>query len=183
MKEVKNITVLGAGAMGAQIAALAAEAGYKVTVRDIENKFLDHGRQLITEGWDKRVKRGELTAEKKDELVGRLSFIVDVKEAVKNADLVIEAVPEIMDLKKKVVKEVSELAPDDMVFATNTSSLSIAEIAKAAKHPERVVGTHYFNPPSRMALLEIVHGKLTSEEAIKVSESVAKAMKRDRYPR
>ena len=108
MKEVKNITVLGAGAMGATIAALAAEAGYKVVVRDIENKFLDKGRQLITEGWDKRVKRGELTAEKKDELVGRLSFIVDVKEAVKNADLVIEAVPEIMDLKKKVVKEVSE---------------------------------------------------------------------------
>ena len=178
MKEVKNITVLGAGAMGAQIAALAAEAGYKVVVRDIETKFLDRGRQLITDGWDKRVKRGELTTEKKDELVGRLSFIVDVKEAVKNADLVIEAVPEIMDLKKKVVKEVSEVAPDDMVFATNTSSLSIAEIAKAAKHPERVVGTHYFNPPSRMALLEIVHGKLTGEEAIKMSESVAKAMRR-----
>jgi enoyl-CoA hydratase/3-hydroxyacyl-CoA dehydrogenase len=178
MKEVKNITVLGAGAMGAQIAAVAVEAGYKVVVRDIENKFLDKGRQLITEGWDKRVKRGELTAEKKDEMVSRISFIVDVKEAVKNADLVIEAVPEIMDLKKKVLKEVSEQAPDDMVFATNTSSLSIAEIAKSSKHPERVVGTHYFNPLNRMALLEIVHGKETSEEAIKMSETVAKAMKR-----
>ena len=75
MKEVKNITVLGAGAMGAQIAAVAVEAGYKVVVRDIENKFLDKGRQLITEGWDKRVKRGELTAEKKDEMVSRISFI------------------------------------------------------------------------------------------------------------
>ena len=178
MKEVKNITVLGAGAMGAQIAALAAEAGYFVVVRDIETKFLDRGRQLITDGWEKRVKRGELTAEKKNELVGRLSFIVDVKEAVKNADLVIEAVPEIMDLKKKVAKEVSEVAPDDMVFATNTSSLSIAEIAQASKHPERVVGTHYFNPPSFMPLLEIVHGKVTTEEAIKVAENVAKAMKR-----
>jgi len=178
MKEVKNITVLGAGAMGAQIAAFAAEAGYKVVVRDIENKYLDRGRQLIIEAWEKRVKRGELTAEKKDEFAGHLSFIVDVKEAVKNADLVIEAVPEIMDLKKKVVKEVSEVASDEMVFATNTSSLSIAEIAKSAKHPERVVGTHYFNPLNRMALLEIVHGELTSDEAIKVSESVAKAMKR-----
>ena len=178
MKEVKNITVLGAGAMGAQIAALAAEAGYIVVVRDIETKFLDRGRQLITDGWEKRVKRGELTAEKKNELAGRLSFIVDVKEAVKNADLVIEAVPEIMDLKKAVAKEVSEVAPDDMVFATNTSSLSIAEIAKAAKHPERVVGTHYFNPPSFMPLLEIVHGEVTSEEAIKVAESVAKSMRR-----
>ena len=137
MKEVKNITVLGAGAMGAQIAALAAEAGYKVTVRDIKTEFLDKGRKLMTEAWDKRVKRSELSAEKKEELLGRLSFIVDVKEAVKNADLVIEAVPEIMDLKKQVAKEVSEVAPDDMVFATNTSSLSIAEIAKAAKHPEK----------------------------------------------
>ena len=178
MKEVKNVTVLGAGAMGAQIAALAAEAGYNVIVRDIETKFLDRGRQLITDGWEKRVKRGELTVEKKNELIGRLCFIVDVKEAVKNADLVIEAVPEIMDLKKAVAKEVSELAPDDMVFATNTSSLSIAEIAKAAKHPERVIGTHYFNPPSFMPLLEIVHGKVTSEDAIQVAESAAKAMRR-----
>ena len=178
MKEIKNITVLGAGAMGAQIAALAAEAGYKVTVRDIETKFLDKGRQLMTEAWDKRVKRGEFNAEKKEELMNRLSFIVDVKEAVKNADLVIEAVPEIMDLKKKVVKEVSEVAPDDMVFATNTSSLSIAEIASASKHPDRVVGTHYFNPPSFMPLLEIVHGKVTSADAIQVAEAAAKAMKR-----
>ena len=86
MKEIKNITVLGAGAMGAQIAALAAEAGYNVVVRDIEQKFLDKGRLLMSDAWDKRVKRGEFTAEKKAELMGRLSFIVDVKEAVKNAD-------------------------------------------------------------------------------------------------
>ena len=135
MKEVKNITVLGVGAMGATIAAIAAEAGYKVIIRDIDNKFLDKGRQVITEGWDKRVKRGEITAEAKNELMGRLSFVIDTKEAVKNADMVIEAIPEIMDLKKKVAKEVSELAPDDMIFATNTSSLSVTEIASAAKHP------------------------------------------------
>jgi enoyl-CoA hydratase/3-hydroxyacyl-CoA dehydrogenase len=178
MKEIKNITVLGAGAMGAQIAALAVEAGFNVKVRDIESKYLDRGRLLITASCDKRVNRGELTPAEKEELLSRLSFIVDVKEAVKDADMVIEAVPEIMVLKKKVVKEVSELAPDDMVFATNTSSLSIAEIAKAAKHPERVVGTHYFNPPSRMPLLEIVHGILTGNEAIRISESVARAMRR-----
>ena len=179
MKEVKNITVLGAGAMGATIAAIAAEAGFKVIVRDVDNKFLDKGRQVITEGWDKRVKRGEITAEAKNELMSRLSFLVDTKEAVKNADMVIEAIPEIMDLKKKVAKEVSELAPDDMIFASNTSSLSITEIATAAKHPERVVGAHYFNPPSRMSLLEIIHGKKTSDEVIKATEAVMKAMKRD----
>lgn len=178
MKEVKNITVLGAGAMGAQIAALCVEAGYTVIVRDIEDKFLDRGRQLIFDGWDKRVKRGELTEAAKKDLENRIGFIVNVKEAVKNADMVIEAVPEIMDLKKQVIKEVTDLAPDDLIFATNTSSLSIAEIAKTAKHPERVVGTHYFNPPRSLALLEIVHGKLTSDEAINVAESVAKATKR-----
>jgi enoyl-CoA hydratase/3-hydroxyacyl-CoA dehydrogenase len=179
MKEVKNITVLGAGAMGATIASIAVEAGYTVTVRDIDTKFLDKGRQLITEGWDKRVKRGEITAEAKNELMGRLSFAVDIKDSVKNADMVIEAVPEIMDLKKKVVKEVSALAPDDMIYATNTSSLSVTEIAAAAKHPERVVGAHYFNPPSRMSLLEIIHGKQTSDEVIKTTEAVMKAMRRD----
>jgi enoyl-CoA hydratase/3-hydroxyacyl-CoA dehydrogenase len=97
---------------------------------------------------------------------------------VKDADIIIEAVPEIMDLKKSVLKEITALCPDDCVFATNTSSLSIAEMAEAAKRPEMVVGTHYFNPPSRMSLLEIVHGKKTSEEAIKIAEKAAIAMDR-----
>ena len=179
MKKVKNVTVLGAGAMGAQIAALAAEAGFKVKIRDIEEKFLERGRQTISEMYDKRIKRGGLTeAEKKDNM-GRLSFLLDLKEAVKDADLIIEAVPEIMDLKQRVLKEVSALCPEDAVFATNTSSLSIAEIAKVARRPEMVVGTHYFNPPSRMTLLEIVHGANTSAKAIEIAEQAAKAMGRD----
>ena len=179
MKKIKNVTVLGAGAIGAQIAALAAEAGFNVTIRDIEDKFLERGRQTIADMYDNRIKRGSLTEEAKKNHMSRLSFIVDLKEAVKDADFIIEAVPEIMALKQRVVKEVSELCSEDAVFATNTSSLSIAEIAAAAKRPKMVVGTHYFNPPSRMTLLEIVHGANTSDTAIDIAEQAAKAMGRD----
>ncbi len=178
MKEIKNVTVLGAGNIGAQIGALVAEAGYQVKIRDIEEKFLERGRQIIEEMYDKRISRGRLTEAAKKDYLSRMSFLVDLEEAVKDTDFIIEAVPEIMDLKKSVLKEISELCPEDTVIATNTSSLSISEMATAARRPEMVVGTHYFNPPSRMTLLEIVHGDRTSDEAIKIAESAAKAMGR-----
>lgn len=101
MKKIQNITVLGAGAMGAQIAALAAEAGYDVKVRDIEEKFLECGRQTIGQMYDKRIQRGHFTEEARKATMGRLNFLVDITEAVKDADIIIEAVPEIMDLKKE----------------------------------------------------------------------------------
>ncbi len=179
MKKIKNIAVIGAGAMGAQIAALAGEAGFNVKVRDIEQRFLDKGKQTIADMYDKRISRGRFTEQAKKDAMSKLTFIVDLKEAVKDADFIIEAIPEIMDLKKSVLKEVTALCPDDTVFATNTSSLSIAEMSAAAKHPELVVGTHYFNPPSRMTLLEIVKGEKTSKDAIKVANEVAVAMGRD----
>jgi enoyl-CoA hydratase/3-hydroxyacyl-CoA dehydrogenase len=178
MKKVKNVTVIGAGAMGAQIAALAGEAGYNVKIRDIEERFLEKGRQTITAMYDKRISRGRMTEQAKKEYMSKLNFLVDLKEAVKDADFIIEAVPEIMDLKKSVLKEITAICPPDTVFATNTSSLSIAEMSTAAKSPELVVGTHYFNPPSRMTLLEIVHGDNTSQEAIKTAEEVAIKMGR-----
>jgi enoyl-CoA hydratase/3-hydroxyacyl-CoA dehydrogenase len=170
MKEIKNVTVLGAGAMGAQIGALAAEAGYTVKIRDIEDRFLEKGRQLIESNYDRRISRGRYTEEAKKEAMSRMTFLVDLKEAVKDADIIIEAVPEIMDLKKSVLKEVSALCPASCVFATNTSSLSIAEMSAAGKWPEMVVGTHYFNPPSRMTLLEIVHGANTSKQVVHVKD-------------
>ncbi len=178
MKKIKNVAVLGAGGMGAQIAALAAEAGYDVKVRDIEEKFLEKGRETIESNYDRRISRGRLKEEAKQEYMRRMTFLVDIKEAVKDADIVIEAVPEIMDLKKSVLKEVTALCPADCVFATNTSSLSIAEMSQAAKRPEMVVGTHYFNPPHRMTLLEIVRGENTSKEAIDLAEQAAIAMGR-----
>jgi enoyl-CoA hydratase/3-hydroxyacyl-CoA dehydrogenase len=179
MKKIKNVAVLGAGAMGAQIGALAAEASYNVKIRDIEEKFLERGRQTLNQMYDRRISRGRLTEEAKKDYLSRIKFLVDLKETVKDADFIIEAIPEIMDLKKSVLKEVTALCPVDTVFTTNTSSLSIAEMSTAAKRPEMVVGTHYFNPPSRMTLLEVIEGDRTSPEAIKIVEVVAKAMKRD----
>ena len=179
MKNVKNITVLGAGAMGAQIGALAAEAGFNVKIRDIEEKFLERGRNTIVEMYDRRISRNRLTEAAKKDYMSRMTFLVDLKEAVKDADFIIEAVPEIMDLKKSVLKEVTALCPADCVYATNTSSLSITEMSTAAKRPEMVVGTHYFSPPSRMSLLEIVHGDRTGQETIKIAEKVATDMGRD----
>jgi enoyl-CoA hydratase/3-hydroxyacyl-CoA dehydrogenase len=179
MKKIKNVAVLGAGAMGAQIGALAAEAGYNVKIRDIEEKFLERGRQTINEMYDRRISRGRLTEEAKKEYLSRIKFLVDLKETVKDADVVIEAITEIMDLKKSVLKEVTSLCPVDCVYATNTSSLSITEMSTATKRPELVVGAHYFNPPSRMTLLEVIQTEKTSQEAIKTVEQMAKAMGRD----
>jgi len=178
VKEIKNVTVLGAGSMGALIAALAAEAGYKVKVRDIEEKFLDRGRETLNSVYDRRISQKRMTEADKKAILSRMTFLVDLKEAVRDADIIIEAVPEIMDLKKSVLKEVTALCPDDCIFATNTSSLSIAEIATAAKKPGNVVGTHYFNPPSRMTLLEIIKHPRTSKTAIDIAEKVAIAMGR-----
>jgi len=179
MKEIKNFVVLGAGAMGAQIAALAAESGFNVIVRDLEEKFLQRGRQIIEANYDKRIQRGRFTEEQKKEVLGRIKFVTDLKEAVKDADYIIEAVPEVLSLKQKVFAEASALAPEDAVFATNTSSLSITEIAKGAKRPDRVVGTHYFNPPSTLLLLEIIKGEQTSAETIEIADYVAKKMGRE----
>jgi len=179
MKTIRNVAVLGAGAMGAQIGALAAEAGYNVKIRDIEEKFLERGRQTINEMYDRRISRGRFTEEAKKDILSRIKFLVDLKETVKDADVVVEAITEIMDLKKSVLKEVTALCPADCVYATNTSSLSIAEMSTAAKHPELVVGAHYFNPPSRMTLLEVIETEKTSKDAIKTVEVMAKAMGRD----
>lgn len=144
MKQVKNFVVLGAGSMGAQIGALAAEAGFEVKIRDIEDKYLDRGRKIVDEMYDKRIQRGYLREEARKEYMSRISFLLDLKEAVKDADYIIEAVPEIMELKQRVFREVSQFCPADAVFATNTSSLSITEMAKGSKRPEMVVGTHYY---------------------------------------
>ena len=179
MKEIKNFVVIGAGAMGAQLAALAAESGFNVKIRDIQEKYLQRGRQIIEDMYAKRIKRGGFTDGQKKEVMGRISFLLDLKEAVGDADYILEAVPEILDLKQKVFKEISEICPPDAVLATNTSSLSITEIARPVKGPERVVGTHYFNPPSRMLLLEIIKGEKTGPEAIALADVVGKKMGRE----
>jgi enoyl-CoA hydratase / 3-hydroxyacyl-CoA dehydrogenase len=178
MKEIKNFVVLGAGAMGAQIGALAAESGFNVKIRDIEDKFIQRGRQIVEGNYDKRIQRGRMTVEAKNAILNKITFLTDLKEAVKDADYIIEAVPEIMSLKQKVFGEASALAPANCVYATNTSSMSISEIAKGARNPARVVGTHFFNPPGTLLLLEIIQGEKTDAETLEIADYVAKKMNR-----
>ena len=179
MKEIKKFVVLGAGAMGAQIGALAAESGFEVKIRDVEDKFIQRGKGIIDNVFGRLVKRGSMTEERRQEIMGRITFLLDLKEAVKDADFIMEAVPEIIELKQKVLKEATSFCPPDAVIATNTSSLSISEVAKGAAHPEWVVGTHYFNPPRVMSLLEIIRGEKTCDAAVEAAVQLAKKMKRD----
>jgi enoyl-CoA hydratase/3-hydroxyacyl-CoA dehydrogenase len=179
MKEIKNFVVLGAGAMGAQIAALAAESGFDVTIRDVEERFLQRGRQIIEGNYDKRIQRGRFSEEGKKQVLSRIKFVTDLKEALQAADYVIEAVPEILSLKQKVFAEAAQYTPPETVFATNTSSLSITEIARGFKRADHLVGTHFFNPPGTLILLEVIKGEETSPETIQVADAVAKKMGRE----
>ncbi len=179
MKEIKKFVVLGAGAMGAQIGALAAESGFEVKIRDVDDKYIQRGKGIIDSIFNRLVTKGSMTEPRRQEIMSRISFLLDLKEAVKDADFIMEAVPEILDLKQKVLKEATSFCPADAVIATNTSSLSITEVAKGAAHPEMVVGTHYFNPPRVMSLLEIIKGEKTSDAAVEAAMQLAKKMGRE----
>ena len=178
MQELKNITVLGAGVMGAQLALLCAESGLNVKIRDIEEKFLDRGRKIVESHLNKRIKKGKLTEEKKKTVLNKLEFVLDLKDAVKDADYIIEAVTEIMDVKHVLFKEVYQFAPKHTIFGTNTSAFLISEIASAIPEPERMIGVHFFNPPGTMRLLEIIYGERTGKEAVKVTDELAKVLGR-----
>lgn len=179
MKEPKNFVVIGAGSMGAQIGALAAASGYNVKIRDIEDRYIQRGKSIINSLYSRLVMRGVITESRRKDIMARIEFLTDLDLAVGNADFITESVPENLSLKQMVFREVSERCPKDAILATNTSSLSISEIAKASLRPELVVGTHYFNPPSRMTLLEIVRGEKTKDNTIAIAEHVAKMMQRD----
>ena len=180
MGEVKNIAVIGAGAMGAQIALLAAESGYKAIVRDVNEECLGNGRRFIEDILNKRVKKGKLTEDKQKDIMSRLAFTTDVKECVKDADMVIEAVPEIMEIKHKVFKEVYDACPRHTILATNTSSFEISDIAEVIPEADRgrIIGTHFFNPLSAMKIIELIPEEHTSEKTKKLTEEVMLAMDR-----
>lgn len=172
--EVKKIVVLGAGAMGHGIAQVAAMAGFKVVLRDINEEFVQRGYQRIKEDLERRVKKGRMAEAQKNDLLGAITPLVDLQEAVKDADIIVEAVPEIMKLKHEVFSEVVKFCPQHTVFATNTSSLSITDIAKVLDDPGRMVGLHFFNPVPVMKLVEIIYGERTAEKSVQVIEDFVK---------
>jgi len=162
--EIKNITVLGSGIMGHGIAQVSAMAGYNVVLRDIEQPFLDKAMEKIKWSLDKLVSKEKISENERGEIFSRIKPIVDLKDAVHDCDLVIEAVPEIMDLKKKVYAELDKVASDQVVFASNTSTLPITEIANTISRPKKFIGIHFFNPPQLMKLVEVIPGQETSDD-------------------
>ncbi|WP_195856816.1 3-hydroxyacyl-CoA dehydrogenase family protein [Aerococcus urinae] len=175
MSEINTIGVIGAGSMGAGIANVFASNGYQVILRDIEDKFVQGGIDRISKFLDGSVKRGKLDEAGKEEVLGRITGTTDLKD-FKDVDFVVEAVLEKMDLKQEVFKEVEGIVRDDIVLATNTSSLSITEIASALEDPSRFAGMHFFNPPQVMKLVEIIYGYETSDETVAVVREVAESI-------
>jgi len=172
--EIKNICVLGAGLMGNGIAQVCAMAGYSVALRDIEQRFVDGGMNTIRKNLAKDVEKGKRSQEEMNAILGRIKPTLDLKEAAANADIVVEVVIEVMDVKKKVYAELEEIVPAHCLFFTNTSGLSITEMAAVTKRPDRFIGTHFFNPVPVMRLLEIIKGYETSAETLAVAEAWGK---------
>jgi 3-hydroxybutyryl-CoA dehydrogenase len=174
--EIKKICVLGAGLMGAGIAQVSAEAGYEVSMRDIEDRFVQGGLSIIKKNYERAISKGKMTKEQADAWLSKVKGTLDIGEAVKGAQVVIEAVIENIDLKKQVYKELDQLCAKDTVLATNTSGLSITEIASMTKRPEKVIGMHFFNPVPVMKLVEIIKGQSTSEETFAVIKALSEKL-------
>jgi len=178
--EIKKITVLGAGLMGHGITQVAAQIGkYEVTMRDIEQGFVDNGMNMIRESLQRFVKKAQITEAQMNEILSRIHPSLDLKEAVSNADLVIEAAPENIDLKKALFREVDGFAPPHAIIASNTSSVSITELASATRRPDKVCGMHFFNPPQLMKLIEVIKGAKTSDETTQTVLDTAHRMEKE----
>ena len=167
--DIKIIAVIGAGDMGHGIAEVALIAGYKVYLRDVSQSFVDKGVDRIFSSLEKLTAKGKVSADHFQKIKTQLlAPCIDLKEAVHEADLVIEAIPEVMDLKQETFRVMDGAAPAHTVFASNTSTMKITEIASATSRPEKVMGLHYFNPAVLMKLVEVIRGEKTSEESMQI---------------
>jgi enoyl-CoA hydratase/3-hydroxyacyl-CoA dehydrogenase len=176
---IKNITVLGSGIMGHGIAQVSAMSGYNVILRDIDQQFLDKAMEKIKWSLEKLVSKEKITKVESDAILGRIKTKIELKEAVQSADMVIEAVPEIMDLKKKVYAELDSVADKRIIFASNTSTLPITEIANTTSRPEKFIGVHFFNPPQLMKLVEVIPGQKTSQDVLDLTIEFVKSVKKE----
>lgn len=165
--------------MGHGIAQVSATAGYNVVLRDIEQSFLDKAMEKIRWSLEKLVTKEKITKQESETILSRIKTIVDLNEAVKSADMVIEAVPEIMELKKKVYAELDKVADKRIIFASNTSTLPITEIANTTSRPDKFVGIHFFNPPQLMKLVEVIPGQKTSQEIVNLTVDYVKSVKKE----
>jgi len=173
--EIKKVGVVGAGTMGNGIAQVAALIGCEVIMRDVEERFVQNGLKNIDRFLSKSVEKGKMTEDQKQEVVGRIKGTTSMADLAE-VDFVIEAVIEDMDLKRSVFKDLDGICRADVILATNTSSMSITEIAVATQRPEKVVGMHFFNPVPLMRLVEVIRGFHTNDEAVQVTTDLAKKM-------
>lgn len=162
----QNICVLGAGLMGCGITQVCAQAGYDVIMRDIEQKFINKGMDTIKRNLARDVEKGKRTQQDMDTILGRITPTVNLLEAASGADIVVEVVIEVMEVKKKVYAELEAIVEPECLLFTNTSGMSITEMAAITKRPDKFIGTHFFNPVPVMRLLEIIKGYETSEETL-----------------
>lgn len=171
---INKITVLGSGVMGHGIAQVSAMAGYTVTLRDIEQSFLDKAVEKIKWSLNKLVEKQKLSQSDADAIFARIIPRVDLKESLKDADLLIEAVPEDMNLKKKVYAEIDGLAEQKTLYASNTSTLPITDMAALTSRPDRFIGLHFFNPPQLMPLVEVIPGNNTNKDMVDMAMDFCK---------
>ncbi len=177
MANVKNIVMLGFGDMGKGIAQVCLMAGYNVTVVDISDEIIEKGLDYIKTGFEKLESKGKLPEDSTAaDYIRKLKTSKDIIEAVRDADLVIEAVIEKLDIKQNLCKDVIENSPDHCIFASNTSTMSITEIAEKCSKPENVIGMHFFNPAPLMRLIEVIKGDKSSEESMDIGVEVSKSL-------
>lgn len=169
---ITKIGVLGAGTMGAGIAQVSVEAGYSVILIDVAPPVIEKAVKSINKSWSKAVEKGKKTAEDIEKFNALLTTGTDIKE-FKDCDIVIEAIIENMDIKKKVFKELGEILPPDAILASNTSALSITEIAAVTNRPDKMVGMHFFNPVPAMKLVEVIPGAVTSDAVVNATMDLA----------
>lgn len=176
MVEVTTVAVIGAGLMGRGIAQVAAAAGYQVLLRDVSGQALESALDSMRRNLEKEVSGGKVPASHPDEVLARIRTVTDLEEALQGADLVIEAITEELALKVEVFETADRVCPPHTILASNTSALSVSEIAACTKRPEKVLGMHFFNPVHRMRLVELIRGLETNEETLVMAEEVSRRM-------
>jgi 3-hydroxybutyryl-CoA dehydrogenase len=172
---MKEIMVLGAGTMGSGIAQTLIQNGYSVILRDIDQRFVDRGYSLIEKSLQKMVEKAKITQQQKEDIISRLETTVDLSRA-EEVDLVIEAAVENMEIKKQIFSQLDQICKEDTILATNTSSLSITEIAAATNRPDKIIGMHFFNPVPVMKLVEIIKGIATSQQTFDIISELSQKL-------
>ncbi|MCK9274790.1 MAG: 3-hydroxyacyl-CoA dehydrogenase [Syntrophales bacterium] len=166
--DIKKIAVIGAGDMGHGIAEVCAMSGCTINLYDITQEFVDNGKRKITQSLEKQVAKQKMSQDDFNQIIGSIHCYTSLKEAVSDIDLMIEAAPEVLDLKKKIFREADGYAPKDAILASNTSSMSITGMAEATGRPDQVAGIHFFNPPAMMKLVEVIRGDTTSDDTMNI---------------